>query len=121
MASALKKFGEAALKARFVNGHWHKPKVSARKAADLKKEAAASGECVPLPCLALDWDYLGSLTSSAHISCNDQPEYTWVCREWPYPEEDSGKPDRPFGQYKRLKGHKHEREKAARWHCCCHQ
>ena len=44
MASALKKFGEAALKARFVNGHWHKPKVSARQAADLKKEATASGE-----------------------------------------------------------------------------
>jgi hypothetical protein len=43
MASALKKFGEAALKARFVNGHWHKPKVSARQAADLKNEAIASG------------------------------------------------------------------------------
>lgn len=43
MASALKKFGEAALKVRFVNGHWHKPKVSARAAADLKKQAILEG------------------------------------------------------------------------------
>jgi hypothetical protein len=43
MASALKKFGEAALKPRLVNGLWHKPKVSARQAADLKKAALFEG------------------------------------------------------------------------------
>ncbi|BDA51115.1 hypothetical protein COCOBI_17-3350 [Coccomyxa sp. Obi] len=78
MASALKKFGEAALKPRLVNGIWHKPKVSARKAADLKKAALFEG------------------------------------REWPYPEEEKKPNKRGFGQYKALKGHKHEKEQAIR-------
>ena len=43
MASALRKFGEAALKARFVEGHWHKPKASARAAADIKKVTLFEG------------------------------------------------------------------------------
>ncbi|EIE21286.1 hypothetical protein COCSUDRAFT_57189 [Coccomyxa subellipsoidea C-169] len=78
MASALKKFGEAALKPRLVNGLWHKPKVSARQAADLKKAALFEG------------------------------------REWPYPEEEKKPNRRGFGQYKALKGHKHEKESAIR-------
>jgi hypothetical protein len=43
MAKALQKFGEAALKARLVNGQWHKPKVSNRVAADLKKKTLSEG------------------------------------------------------------------------------
>ena len=43
MANALKKFGDAALKPLFRNGSWQKPKVSARIAADLKKEILFTG------------------------------------------------------------------------------
>jgi hypothetical protein len=37
-----------------------------------------------------------------------------VPREWPYPEEEKKPNKRGFGQYKPLKGHKHEKEKAIR-------
>lgn len=43
MANALKKLGEAALKPLKRNDYWLKPKVSARVAADLKKEALSEG------------------------------------------------------------------------------
>ena len=48
MANALKKLGEAALKPLFRDGSWHKPRCSARIAADLKKEALAAGRQEPL-------------------------------------------------------------------------
>ena len=48
MANALKKLGEAALKPVFRDGSWLKPKVSARIAADLKKEALVGGRQEPL-------------------------------------------------------------------------
>jgi hypothetical protein len=48
MANALKKFGEAALKPLKRNDSWLKPKVSARIAADLKKEALSEGRQVTL-------------------------------------------------------------------------
>lgn len=47
MANALKKLGEAALKPLYRDGSWRKPKCSARIAADLKKEALASGRQEP--------------------------------------------------------------------------
>ncbi len=42
---------------------------------------------------------------------------TFSCahREWPYPEEEKKPNRRGFGQYKALKGHKHEKESAIRW------
>jgi len=48
MANALKKLGEAALKPVLRDGSWLKPKVSARIAADLKKEALVAGRQEPL-------------------------------------------------------------------------
>ncbi len=36
-------------------------------------------------------------------------------REWPYPEEEKKANKRGFGQYKSLKGHKHEKEQAIRF------
>ena len=53
MANALKKLGEAALKPVFRDGSWHKPRCSARIAADLKKEALAAGRQDP-------WTIFGS-------------------------------------------------------------
>ncbi|KAK9822808.1 hypothetical protein WJX81_001356 [Elliptochloris bilobata] len=82
MAHLLKKFGEGVLKPRFVNGLWHKPNISKRVAAVLKKTALFQGQ------------------------------------EWPYPEPEKPqhptKPRGPFGQYKRPKGHKHEKAKQQR-------
>lgn len=37
-----------------------------------------------------------------------------VSREWPYPEEEKKPNKRGFGQYKAVKGHKYEKEKAER-------
>ena len=44
MAKQLAKFGVAALKPQLVNGAWHKPKISARVAADLKKQFEKEGK-----------------------------------------------------------------------------
>ena len=43
MAHLLAKFGHAALKPRLVAGAWHKPNISARVAADLKRQTLVQG------------------------------------------------------------------------------
>ena len=45
MAHLLKKFGESALKPRLVNSVWHKPNISKRVAAVLKKTTLLQGQC----------------------------------------------------------------------------
>lgn len=44
----LAKWGAEALKPQFVGGNWHKPLISARTAAELKKRFRAEGRCVTL-------------------------------------------------------------------------
>lgn len=116
MANALKKFGEAALKPVFKDGFWRKPKVSARIAADLKKEALFAGRQAHLSHayflqLALS---LSCLCARKHSkpACEKSHMMT-MHREWPFPEKVS-KQYRPFGQYKAPKGHKYEKKLAER-------
>ena len=48
MAHLLKKFGESALKPRLVNSVWHKPNISKRIAAVLKRTTLLQGQCAKL-------------------------------------------------------------------------
>lgn len=48
MAHLLKKFGESALKPRLVNSVWHKPNISKRIAAVLKRTTLLQGQCAML-------------------------------------------------------------------------
>ena len=44
MAKQLAKYGIEALKPQFVNGGWHKPKISARVAAELRRSFEKDGK-----------------------------------------------------------------------------
>ena len=48
MAHLLKKFGESALKPRLVNSIWHKPNISKRVAAVLRRTTLLQGQCAML-------------------------------------------------------------------------
>ena len=118
MAHLLKKFGESALKPRLVNAVWHKPNISKRVAAVLKRSTLLQGQCaIPGLAVCIQCRFCHHLFAFVMTCTKVTDDGALHCalpgREWAYPEPEKPqhptKPRGPFGQYKKPKGHKHEK------------
>lgn len=102
MASrALKRLGEKAFQSLKVGDIWHKPAISAKGLAKLRKQTLAEGR------------YQTDIGNDESVSSNlVHSVCVTFCSDWQF---DKDLPARPAGFLRRVKGHKHDKLAAVRY------